>query len=399
MFERRKLILPVIGIVFTAFWSLCAQEATPGLAFDATYVSADGRFTFAYPAAYGLTITERRDCPDIGIIYTGAQPIWLEVILPTGFQRYAQRALGATPPEIVYTKLRQWRDNVPTLTAGMVDANTAPEFTPAVIDPIEFVTSDDRIGAYASQIYPLNDTQAAAVLVAAVDLGDDQVVTIIASAPLDNGAARLAEHLPTVLAIAGTVRYVPPEPAVVALPPLTKTYSDVVGNWQTGTLTFAYPEDWFTAVMIGNLFLSNRAEFSISAGVQPGQVFARFATPDYNWLPFVSTEAIENCAVDTTGITPAAVIEAQMLTADGIAGLEEQNALYTLPQAIPLPQHNAALMRVILAERDMLVLAVDLGAGYIVSLVAFASPGEMDQFEDVLLAIADTMVYTPQGCQ
>lgn len=384
----------LLGLIWGGGGVILAQDALP---LDMTYVSENGLFSFRYPAEYNMTLTAERNNPDVGIFYFGDQPVWLEVIVPHAFKNYANRALGGTPGEIVVVKLERWQQVAEQMLVSLAGTADSPHFLHKHSPLVDF-RAGGNAGVYAVQRYHVSDDVIASVVVLAVDLGNDNVVVIVASSPLDAGEAALESHIDTLLAIAGTLTYTPP-PDTAILPTLTKHYIGQVGRLRTGTLEFSYPGDWYAVTIINTLFLMNTAELSIDIALRPGQTMARFVSPDYNMLPFAEQAAVAGCTADMTGITPVEVIRAQMLGSEqAVATLEAQGVIYTEPAPISLGSHDAATMYLFTESHDMLVLAVDLGGGNIVSLSVFAVPGEIEQYEPVLLAVADTLTYRPDSC-
>jgi hypothetical protein len=396
MFRRLMMAMIAIGFIGILGLTPVRGQAATGepVGLDSTYVSVDGAFRFDYPSAYSLTITEDYNNPDVGIFYLAENPIWLEVVLPEGARRYERRALGGTPEEIVIAKIEQWEANAPVMMANMVSAGASPEFEHKNAPLTPFDVNGNQ-GVYGLQVYRVDDQLAAAVMVVTVDLGDGYVVTVAASAQLDNGAAILEQNLEAVLAVVGTMQYVAPE---IAPPQLGKLFTGPVGIWQFGTLTFAYPDDWYAVTLVGNLFLANTAEMTLGADMVPGQMIVRFVAPDFNMTVFESEENIRGCSINGEAITPMAVINTQML-GDAEAALVAQGVLYTEPRPVALNNHLAAEMWLFTEDHDMMVLAVDMGGGNVVSMTVFAYPGEMELYEDVLMFIADSLTYTPDGCQ
>ncbi len=180
---------------------------------------------------------------------------------------------------------------------------------------------------------------------------------------------------------------------------LPQLFSGTIGDWQTGTLIYAYPEDWFSVVLLESLFLMNTNELVLNARPLPGEIHVRFATPDYNMLPFESDSDIQNCTQSGTDISPLAVIQEQIIgSPEAVDALIERGVAFSEPEPVQGLPNETALMRLWTPERDMLVLTVEVGPGYVVGMTAYTVPGEMVNFEETLLEIAATLVYEPDVC-
>lgn len=214
------------------------------------------------------------------------------------------------------------------------------------------------------------------------------MIFLLVALPLaaqDDGAARLVRTGPN--------KY------PVTTDTLPQLFSGPIGAWQTGTLIYAYPEDWFSVVLLDSLFLMNTNELVPNARPVPGDIQVRFAAPDYNMLPFESESDIQNCTQAGTNISPLAVIREQIIgSPEAVDALIERGVAFSEPEPVQTLPNETALMRLWTPERDMLVVTVEVGPGYVVGMTAYTAPGEMVNFEDTLLEIAATLGYEPDGC-
>jgi hypothetical protein len=366
-----------------------------------TYTSDDGEFSFDYADGLTMQVGVPESTTDIGEFYIDPEtPMRVKVSPPIPVTTFDADGMGTTPATITTTRLRLWRQIAPVMTAGVIDVPDG-----AFADPlatVETYTIDGREAAYVTQVYQIDDTHSAAVVLITVEMDANMIVTITASPSLAGGAELAADYQQDILAIAQSLQYQPElDASTTNADSLPTEYIGQIGNIQTGELRFFYPKAWYILPVSGNIFVTNNDRL-VNGTLEPGMLQTNVIPPDFNKTGFADMEAVGSCNLspaEIEAITPIAVLEQQMLSEERLISYEEQGATYHEPEAIILNERDAAYMRLFTAERDALVIAVDMGDGNVVSIMAFAYVGEMAQYDDTLFALAGTFDYTHQGCE
>ncbi|MFW5748455.1 MAG: hypothetical protein ACOCYT_02445 [Chloroflexota bacterium] len=372
-----------------------------------TYTSEDGAFTFDYAPALTVQVQPELLSLQVGDFFIDpAQPIRVTVSLPQPAARFALNDAGTAPEEVVITRLNLWRQTAPAMAANVLPGAAAAltrSNTPAsdLADLVQPVEANQRAGAYLIDSIPLDDDHAATVLLAAVDVGSGYMVTVTASASLAGGAALLESYQADILALIESMRYRPTvitwDVADTALP---LTYTGTIGQLQVGELRFDYPKDWYILPVGSNILLTN-TERLVTGLLEPGIMQVQIVPPDFNMTAFDSMDAVAACALapqTLAEITPLTVIERQMLNPDRLEEIAQRGVTFEDPTAVDIAGVQGAYMYLYTAERDTLIIAVDMGGGDVVSLVANAYPGEMTAYDETLFAIAATLAYTGVDC-
>lgn len=389
------------GLITTlALLLLLALPAIAQSEFHQTYTSEDGQFSFTYASELTITVQPRDGSLNVGEFYIDADdPLRVEVAPPMTIAELQRSGFGETPRQIIANRLALWRQVAPLMAHSVVDVPSDAFAAP--LRPVEEYLINGRAAAYTEQLYLIDDAHAVGVIMIAVDLGNNHIVTITASPSLYDGAAILEAHRDSVVEIARTLDYTPDHRAsrrsAVAL---TSDYSGRIGHLFTGDLGFTYPKDWYILPISGNVFVTN-TDWLVSNQIESGMVQVNIIPPDFNMTAFLDHETIAECSVapeQVADITPERVIELQMLNEARLASYAEQNATYSDIESYKVNGRDMAYMYLWTPERDALVVAVDMGGGHVVSMMVFTYVGEMVLYADTIFALADALDYTPNTC-
>jgi hypothetical protein len=155
--------------------------------------------------------------------------------------------------------------------------------------------------------------------------------------------------------------------------PLTQTFKS--GD---GTITLNYPDKWVAKDLLGQVTIGNGQAALDAATPAPGQFQARlFGTP---------ISAIQGLKADAS---PRDVLQffAESLSTSGVT--------FSTPTDLTIGTRPAARIEGSGTDGQAVVLAVDLGSGNFIFATATSAPGEIAGFEPTLLAILESLTYTP----
>lgn len=149
-----------------------------------------------------------------------------------------------------------------------------------------------------------------------------------------------------------------------------------------GTLEFDYPADWMVTDALGSIILSNSTEAFNEAGdsVVPGTIFA---------VLFV--QSLEGALPPQVEKNLWSAMEHSLQEAESGANAPDFGEVVELPIGGQPSYHSRGSND----TQDALILVLDLGDGYFGELSAVTAPGELGQFEATLLAILETVEFTP----
>ena len=368
----------------------------------ATYTSSDGTFTFQYPSEW-----EAGD--STGYVVLSNLPIdqilnpdyySLNVGFPTDTSQYSMMGMGSTPLEIT-------RYNAALAYQMQVMFSATPDANGQIGDGDEIAKQLENLDITEYEIngYPaartlyssgsmMRTSMTASTLFIAAEVGGGKIVTVQAISL--NGEGILLRNQHDILAIARSIKYspLPPNLSANANPALPQTYSGPVGVWGMGSLKFNYPDDWYV-IPLGP-FVQNTPARIDQRNLLPGQLQIGITGPEFAMMPFASTPDIMACKFDRQAITASSFIQKNIpSTPEQLEQVKAQGIVYEEPEFIQLNGHDVAVLRATDAKRDILVLAVDMGDGYVIPLMAFAPLGEMVQHEPMLLDVVETFEFTP----
>jgi hypothetical protein len=145
-----------------------------------------------------------------------------------------------------------------------------------------------------------------------------------------------------------------------------------------GTITFNYPDGWIVNDVPGLVTIANSQAAIEAQNPAPGQFQARlFTTP---------ISAIEGLGV---AATPRDVLQ---FFADG---LSTSGVTFNAPADLNIGTRAAARIEGSGTDGQALVLALNLDNGNYAFVSAISAPGEISRFEATLLAILNSLAYTP----
>jgi hypothetical protein len=188
------LILCCLALILAACQGQAQPTAGPG-----SYVSPDGTFTFSYPPEWLLVIIEPANILDVSRTADALDTIQIEVSVPMLIDDYAEAGLGTSVREIVNAKSQLWQRFGPRVS---------PDVSIQTADVTEF-SVESRPAAYARPSVPLSGGGSFGVMIVAVQVSDEHVVTIVAFPPQGDEATALDASVNDVLGIANSVRYSP----------------------------------------------------------------------------------------------------------------------------------------------------------------------------------------------
>ena len=162
----------------------------------------------------------------------------------------------------------------------------------------------------------------------------------------------------------------------LAQEPLTEQYTS-----PSGSLSLSYPAGWAYEEDTGMLALSNDPAAFQADTIPPGAIGLVILEPS------------------TLGmLTGGQEMSLQDLMSMLAMGLSEGgvDATTLAPEQITIGDRSAMRLLFNIEQNDVLLLAIDLGDENSVVVVALLAPGELGQFEDTVLAIAESIEYAPQ---
>lgn len=145
-----------------------------------------------------------------------------------------------------------------------------------------------------------------------------------------------------------------------------------------GTISLNYPDKWVAQDLLGQVTIGNGQAALDAATPAPGQFQARlFGTP---------ISAIQGLKAEAA---PREVLGffAESLSTSGVT--------FSTPTDLTIGAHPAARIEGSGTDGQAIVLAVDLGGGNYIFVTATSAPGEISRFEPTLLAILESLTYTP----
>lgn len=362
------------------------------------YMLEDGIFSFNHDQSIAVTILSNATSLTVGEFFMSdnTQPnLRVQVSRPTPTADFARVGFGDTPASILASRLRLWQQTAPNQIASLIGILPNGTFSTT---PTQTLVINGQSVSSATLTFTW-DNQTAAIFIAVLDVGSQHVVTLVASPALGDANTILASHQADMTTLINSVRYTP-NVGAVTIQPLPLTYLGEIGRLRTGVLTFTYPKDWYILPVGGNVLITNTNQLAINQ-LLSGQVQTQIIPPDFNLTAFADREQIVNCTINEemlAQITPLAVIERQMLSPERLRAYQADGVTYIPPQTTVIAERTIAYMTLFTPDRDAFVLAVDLGAGNIASLMAFSAPNEMNNYTTALFSIAASFRYDTNAC-
>lgn len=362
------------------------------------YMLEEGILSFKHAQSMTVTIAPNQIGLQVGeffFIGDAESDLRVQISRPTPIAQFAQVGFGDTLSAILASRLQIWQQTAPTILASLT--NTTVSGVSSATDPQQVLINE--LPAMWATIYYTWAEQTAATFVAVLDVGNQYVMTIIASPALGDAANILANRRADLNTLINSVRYIPHVDRM-GIQTLPLTYMGEIGRLRTGVLTFAYPKNWHVLPIGGNIIITNTNLLAINELVS-GQMQLQIIPPDFNLTTFATNDQIVNCAIGQdvlAQITPLALLERQMLNPRRLASYQADGVTYIAPQTIHLGDRSAAYMMLFAPNRDAFVVAVDLGEGNIASFMALSASNEMGQYTSDLFSIAASFRYESSAC-
>lgn len=149
-----------------------------------------------------------------------------------------------------------------------------------------------------------------------------------------------------------------------------------------GTLELDYPADWTVQDALGSITLSNSSKPFTGDQITPGTIFV---------VLFV--ESFEGSLPPQVERNLWSAMEHSLQQAEASEG--ENAPDFGEVVELPIGGYPSYHSRGVSATQDALILVLDLGGGYFGELSAVTAPGELDLFEQTLVAILASIKFTP----
>jgi hypothetical protein len=396
---RARLIILTMLLMLIA-GSVLAQESDIQI-----FATEDDAFTFEYPMGWMVEIINPEYGPNAHLSvdnlpleerFESPEGINLQISLPTKYYSYGF-SNAETPAEMValagggVTQASSFDFATPA-----ADKTPLPlQITPATPDVTEFQV-DGRPAAYAYNGMKMAGIDASYLLIVA-DLGNDYWVSVRASAFV-GGLEMLQHNEAQILAIVESMRYNPPASANSGNPDLPNVFTGLDGIWKSGTISFAYPENWYvTSTII--VMISNKKGNVLNVMPESGQFIAAVQGVAET-IVSADPSTMGECRVGDSGWTAEALVKEIIgqTTPARWEQMEKAGITVTQPEVITINNVDIVYLRYYQADIEALNIYVDLGDGNIESVSVLAVKGEMAQFEEQLFAMVSTLSYTPKPC-
>ena len=417
--RRRKLFLGIFALITCVVASIGVavvallliqrgtqpSYTTASVALSNTYTSANGSFTFNYPAGWYV---KTLDGGAIDLENTSEEKrgqsgdaIRLEISLPSPISQFSITGQGSTPIELIKQTVNAGNLAAALFTSqqNQTSGANAPIIpTPNV--PIVTFSVNGRPAAWARQSINSMGSEIANMTIY-VDVGHDSIVAILAAPYASGGSALLNRYQDTVLAIANSLQYAPPATATPSSTnvSLSQTFKGTVGGWGMGEITFNYPTDWYSVNFVTAVLQNTQTRLD-QQHLQTGQMQAVVVDPASNMALIKDWKDVVSCRANPEGVTALAVVQMQIpSTPEQQDKVAQAGITYSQPESVQINGKDAVLLRIHQAHQDILLIDIDLGNGNIAGLMTFAPEGEMSRYEDRLREVVGTFSYTPKaGC-
>lgn len=412
----RHLLSVVFLATILSFFALPISGAANG---NGIFTSTDGSFSFVYPSGWDIDASNKDKTT------LSNQPLnqvdfknnlIVDIFSPKSFTQYEKEGFGNSPNTIAQSVLIAWRDAPPIRTNGVGVTTLTPIPTPPELaTKATIVVSDPVINgrpAARGSYYDAKFGTEIVRLLFVVDVGHGYCVVVHATTFKD--ATTLSNYEPIVKAILQSMtfdvtKYVAPTPT----PDPFNVNGDKSVKWETaqGTLTFTNKEGWYFVQTESGRFIQNTPErLDISQPksgiVQVAVTLPYFVRQGYLWQQLVDKgwhndptgdeqiAAKIQCTSVTPEITASVIVSKYYPSAEKRNELQANGTNFDPPENIRLGDKKATILRISTTTRDVLLVAVDMSPGDVVTMGAVAPAGELGQYESTLLEIASTFHYT-----
>lgn len=372
-----------------------------------TFVSADGSFSFIYPADWDLKLPVSNLGPltdriTLSNLPTEASPespsgIQIQIALPQKKAFYALTNGNMTPSALVRASVASGKLAAP-ITFGTPPADGTPELLD--LQPVEAAITEFSVNGYpAASIIDQNIrfSLETCLMLVVIDVGNDDLVAVwVNSAKAGIDVVKANEGL--ILAIVQSIRYAP-KAVYSGNPDLPQVYSGPIGVWQRGTGRFYYPANWIVFTFASQIIQNSPDHVDLNAP-KSGQMIAVIEGPAELQAGFNIGALLDLCSTQHLNLTASALAEKILKTySDRLAQAKDTSV--TLSQAASTTINAKPIAYFYLSQADFenLIILVDPGQDNILAIMAIARKDEMRQFEKQLLGIAGTFEYVPNPCQ
>ena len=180
-----------------------------------------------------------------------------------------------------------------------------------------------------------------------------------------------------------------------------------------GSITFMYPSEWVVREANGQILLASseaaltatdempssgefRAAIVVSAITDMDTGLSAGATPVEVLQAVADTLREAGLVEDLTDMAGDEATEAAEATQQAEATVEAETKMaFEEPEATTIGMHDAARMKGTLVDGEVSLWAIDLGDDVFAVITAASAQGEMAGFEQTLMAVAETLTYTP----
>jgi hypothetical protein len=249
--------------------------------------------------------------------------------------------------------------------------------------------STDNYPAARTLYTTYRDDETIGVFMIAVQVASNKAVLVRATSM--SGVSALLSNRDLILAIANSVSYVPL--AASGNPALPQTYVGPVGFTDAGTLKFNYPSDWYSG---GRGSLQNTTGVVSLGNPLPEQIGVVIDGPETPMMILAGVSSLNDCTVNLDGVTAAAYLDSGFIQRQ-FSLQYEADLVLSEPEMVDINGHPGILFRAHGQKRDIFYVAVDMGGGNILPMMAFTAPSEMTQYEQTLIDITKTFEFTPNA--
>lgn len=386
------------GFVLSILFLLHPPLASANGLVSRVYLFEEGIFSFNHAQTIPVRLTSDATSLLVGDYFLPQDdtPLRVQLSRPTAITDFEQIGLGRTPDAVLIGRVRLWEQTTPNRVASLIGTPTLGAFSP--LAP-QTHSVNGYPAAVAIQHYHWGDNQSMSIFIAVVDVGQNHLVTLVASSAVGDSNTVIAQYEADLMRLLDSLRFTPNVDSVT-VQALPLSYMGEIGRLHTGLLSFTYPKNWYILPVGGNVLITNTNQLAINELVI-GQVQTQIIPPDFNLTAFADRDQIVNCTIPEetlASITPMAVLQMQMLSEARLTEYERNGVTYIAPQTTHIGERLAAYMTLFTPDRDAFVIAIDLGDGNIASLMAFSAPNDMSNYTSDLFSIAASLRYETNAC-